>query len=548
MITIEDNTNPTITCPATVSVPADAGLCYALAENVDLGTPVTDDNCGVASVTNDAPAQFPTGDTQVTWTVTDVAGNTNTCIQTVTVFDDEDPIIACAVTEEQLVEANESCVYVVSGTEWDATATDNCGVTSLTYTLSGATIGSGSASLDGVEFSLGETTVTWTAINGTGNEITCSFTVVVNDVSAPTFTCNDFTVTLDENNQYTITPEDLALIATDIQGGCTEEATDITVSVNIEEFTCETLGEQTVTVTVTDASGNSSTCETTITVVDPVDPTITCAGDVEASVQSNESCLGFVAVPAPTVADNCGITSVTNDFNNWDDASGDYPVGETVVTWTVTDNDGNTATCQQRVVLISGPLALDDQASLEENEDVQIYVLDNDEDCDENLENSSLTITSQPAEGTATVNADGSITYKPNIAYYGSDQLSYQICDADGQCDEATVSITITPNEELLIPNGFSPNGDGINDYFRVRGISRYPNAQIEIYNRWGAKVYKRDRYGDIGLYGNPGAWWDGRPNVNGTSNSEILPEGTYFIILILDGSNVHKGTLYINR
>ena len=546
--TIDDTQDPTITCPATVSVPADPGVCYALASNVDLGMPVTDDNCGVASVTNDAPAQFPTGDTQVTWTVTDVAGNTATCMQTVTVFDDEDPIINCAVTEEQVVEANASCIYAVSGTGWDATATDNCGVTSLTYALTGATTDSGGTSLDGVEFSLGSTTVTWTAINGTGNEIMCSFTVVVNDVSAPTFTCNDFTVTLDENNQYTISPEDLALIATDIQGGCTEEATDITVSVDMDEFTCETLGAQTVTVTVTDASGNSSTCQTTITVVDPVDPTITCAGDVEASVQSDESCLGFVTVPAPTVGDNCGIASITNDFNGSDDASGDYPVGETVVTWTVTDNDGNTATCQQRVVLISGPLALDDEASLMENEDVQIYVLDNDEDCDDNLDNTSLTITSQPAEGTATVNADGSITYKPNITWYGTDQLIYQICDADGQCDEATVSITVTPNDDLLIPNGFSPNGDGINDYFRVRGIHRYPNAHLEVYNRWGAKVYTRDRYGDIQTYGNPGAWWDGRPNVKGTSNSEILPEGTYFIILLLDGSNMHKGTLYINR
>uniref|UniRef100_UPI002608AA31 HYR-like domain-containing protein n=1 Tax=uncultured Sunxiuqinia sp. TaxID=1573825 RepID=UPI002608AA31 len=546
--TIEDTQDPTITCPTTVSVPADPGVCYTLAENVDLGTPTTDDNCAVASVTNDAPVQFLAGDTPVTWTVTDVAGNTATCVQIVTVYDAEDPAVNCPVSEDQVVEANESCAYLHSGTGWDAMATDNCGVSSLSYVLTGATIGSGDTTLDGVEFNLGETTITWTAVNGTGNEVSCSFNVIVNDVSAPTFTCNDLMVTLDENDYYAITPEDLALLATDIQGECDEDVSDFTISVDTQEFTCETMGEQTVTVSVTDASGNTSTCETTITVMDMVDPVVECAGDVEVTLPSDEDCMGFVTVPAPSYSDNCGVASITNDYNNTADASGEYLVGETLVTWTVTDNYGNTVTCEQLVVLRTAPLAVDDQVDVNENEELVIYVLDNDLDCDENLDNTSLKIITPPAEGTATVNVDGTIRYKPNVSYYGNDQLSYQICDADGACAEAVVDITIVPNDDLLIPNGFSPNGDGINDYFRVRGIHKYPNAQIEIYNRWGVKVFKRDRYGDIGMYGNPGAWWDGRPNVKGTSNSEILPEGTYFIILILDGSNVHKGTLYINR
>ena len=59
-------------------VPADAGQCYAT--GVALGTPTTADNCGVASVTNNAPAQFPVGTTTVTWTVTDNHGkNGNLC-------------------------------------------------------------------------------------------------------------------------------------------------------------------------------------------------------------------------------------------------------------------------------------------------------------------------------------------------------------------------------------------------------------------------------------------------------------------------------------
>ncbi|MCW5553217.1 MAG: HYR domain-containing protein [Verrucomicrobiae bacterium] len=57
----------------------DPGQCYAT--GVALGTPVTWDNCGVASVFNNAPAQFPVGTTLVTWTVRDTEGFTATCVQ-----------------------------------------------------------------------------------------------------------------------------------------------------------------------------------------------------------------------------------------------------------------------------------------------------------------------------------------------------------------------------------------------------------------------------------------------------------------------------------
>ena len=58
-----------------------------------------------------------------------------------------------------------------------------------------------------------------------------------------------------------------------------------------------------------------------------------------------------VTVVAPTTADNCGVASVTNDFNNTADASGTYPVGTTTVVWTVTDNSGNTATCSMDITV-----------------------------------------------------------------------------------------------------------------------------------------------------------------------------------------------------
>ena len=69
LVTVTDVELPTITCPADVAVSTDVDECTA--SGVVLGTPTVDDNCTVASVTNDAPAIFPIGTTTVTWTVTD---------------------------------------------------------------------------------------------------------------------------------------------------------------------------------------------------------------------------------------------------------------------------------------------------------------------------------------------------------------------------------------------------------------------------------------------------------------------------------------------
>jgi len=72
-VVVQDMEPPAITAPADIVVSADPGTNYA--SGVSLGTPLTSDNCGVAGVTNDAPAAFPIGTNVVNWTVLDVHGN-----------------------------------------------------------------------------------------------------------------------------------------------------------------------------------------------------------------------------------------------------------------------------------------------------------------------------------------------------------------------------------------------------------------------------------------------------------------------------------------
>ena len=96
----------------------------------------------------------------------------------------------------------------------------------------------------------------------------------------------------------------------------------------------------------------------------------------------------------------------------------------------------------------------------------------------------------------------------------------------------------------LVIPSAFSPDADGINDLWTIRGglNENYPNNKIVIFNRWGIKVYESKGYQND---------WDGTYSNNmSTTSSSNLPVGTYFYVLDLngDGSDVRKGYVYITR
>jgi gliding motility-associated-like protein len=93
---------------------------------------------------------------------------------------------------------------------------------------------------------------------------------------------------------------------------------------------------------------------------------------------------------------------------------------------------------------------------------------------------------------------------------------------------------------DFFIPQGFSPNGDGINDLVVITGIFNYPNNSIEIFNRWGDKVFDASPYKNT---------WDGRSAYGLRIGGNELPVGTYFYILNLgNGHSIYKGTFYLNR
>lgn len=89
----------------------------------------------------------------------------------------------------------------------------------------------------------------------------------------------------------------------------------------------------------------------------------------------------------------------------------------------------------------------------------------------------------------------------------------------------------------LYIPEGFSPNGDGINDVFIVSN-SQGRIVNLDVYNRWGNRVYKSSAYENN---------WDGRCT-EGVFIGQDLPVGTYYYIIIIDNKDKHVGYITINR
>jgi gliding motility-associated-like protein len=87
-------------------------------------------------------------------------------------------------------------------------------------------------------------------------------------------------------------------------------------------------------------------------------------------------------------------------------------------------------------------------------------------------------------------------------------------------------------NYQSKAVNAFSPNGDGINDFFYIKDIDKIRGNQVYVFNRWGNVVFSAKNY-DNSL-----VKWDGGG----------LPEGTYFFIITVDGETVEKGTILLQR
>lgn len=295
---VPDLENPVITCPSNISISTEVGEC---GKSVNYSANASD-NCDGTTISY-APASgciFNVGTTTVTATATDAAGNISECTFTVSVSDDEHPVIACPSNVSISTEPGE-CSKAVN---YSASASDNCEGMTVNY-----------APESGSTFNIGTTTVTKTAIDASGNESECTFTVTVSDDEIPVITC----------------PANISVSA-DIAECSKEVSYSATASDNCEGVVLSyshasgsifNVGSTTVTATAVDASGNESECTFIVTVIDDENPVIICPSNISVSAELGE-CSNSVSFSA-SASDNCA----ESEINYISIVNGDFETGNT---------------------------------------------------------------------------------------------------------------------------------------------------------------------------------------------------------------------------
>ncbi|MBO3699246.1 HYR domain-containing protein, partial [Roseivirga sp. E12] len=271
------------------------------------------------------------GQQTVTITATDNQGNTVTETATVTIVDEIAPTI---LVQNITVSLDQNGQAVITNSQVDNGSSDNCNIT---------------LSLDQTSFdcsNLGTNTVKLTGTDNSGNTAFATATVTVVDNIAPTAITQDLTVYLDEHGAASIS-------ANQVNNGSTDNCGVTNVSVDKTNFDCAHLGDNTVTLTVTDISGNTSTAVATITVIDNIAPEI---GGIPSNIVYNETdtdCGQAISWTAPYATDNCNVTLASTH------SPGDvFPVGTTTVTYTATDDNGNSVNSSFDVTVVALPISI----------------------------------------------------------------------------------------------------------------------------------------------------------------------------------------------
>jgi len=347
-ITVTDHEKPVISCPESITQTADAGVCGA---TLTITNPIATDNCSTsftfAGVRSDALALsevYPVGITTINWTATDVSGNTSlSCNQTVTITDNEKPVIVCP---ENILQTADAGICGASVSIANPTATDNC---SASFIFDGTRSDALALSAD---YPVGITTIQWTATDLAGNaSLSCNQTVTITDDEKPVISCSE-PVTLDADAG--VCGASATLVNPTATDNCSASFTFIGVRSDALALSAVyPIGTTTITWTATDASGNISlSCDQTITVTDLEKPVITCPENITQTADAGV-CGAILIVTNPTATDNCSTSFIFAGVRS--DAlalSAVYPVGITTIDWTATDASGNTSlSCNQTITI-----------------------------------------------------------------------------------------------------------------------------------------------------------------------------------------------------
>lgn len=322
--TAPDMIFPTIQgCPTNISLNTDNGVCGAIATWV---APIATDNCSATISQTSGQASgsvFPLGVSTVTYTAQDLAGNTSTCSFTITVTDNENPVIVNCPANQVLGNDAGLCGAVAS---WQTpSVTDNCS----------ATITQIQGAISGSLFPLGVSTITYLAADPSGNKDTCTFTITINDTEKPVISNCPSNIVLNLAARCDTVVNWTVPTYTDNCAG-------VTMSASHQSGMTFGLGITTVTYIATDAVGLKDTCTFTITVNPP--PAI----NAFLSQLQNPNCNGEKGLAAVSVSGGSGAYTYT-----WSSTPFQYndSIQLNAGAYTITVKDAFAATCVSNVVL-----------------------------------------------------------------------------------------------------------------------------------------------------------------------------------------------------
>jgi hypothetical protein len=418
-------------------------------------TASANDNCDGATVvipTYVAPATNCNETVTVSFTSTDACGNTTVETKDFIVNDVTAPVVTVPAADLTM-----QCFDAALVDAWTATAsaTDNCdpAVTVVpTYTFPTTNCQS--------------VTVTFTATDACGNVTMETKDFTVNDNTAPTAVCQAISIDLDDNGQASITADQLNNGSSD---NCTPDV-DLMFSANQVDFDCSNVGANVVTLTVTDACGNTATCDATVTVNDVTAPVIACPADQDLYIDANCD----IALPdyaaQLTATDACGIATVVQD-----------PVAGTVYTgaeagphtvgFTVTDVNGNVSNCSFTVTVV----------------DQEAFTIDDvtytDVQCN-GAADGTITVTTTGGPSGLFYSIDGVDYTNTTGLFTGLDIGTYTVSVMNSNDCSATwpTDITITEPTPLVIDDVLTTN---------VTGCAGNTNATIEVIASGGTPTYE---------------------------------------------------------
>lgn len=424
---------PTIDCPDDKTFTAPGCEITLTAEQID--TPETTGTSTPITVTSrrsdDLPLldPYPAGPTTITWTATDNIGRIVSCTQVINVIAGNDNVAPTLDVPPDVSATTSSCSAVLDDELGVATADDNCGSVTIARTgvpsVACPIPGDPNRRCETFVFPTGETIITYTAKDAAGNQTvkTQKVTVTESPADPPSITAPpDVTVNADNG----------ACSATGVALGTPTASDNCAIkSVTNDAPASFPVGTTTVTWTVTDQSGNTDTDTQDVTVIDNQNPTITAPPDVEVNTDLDSCSATGVALGTPTTADNCQVASVTND------APSVFPLGETTVTWTVTDTANRTATAIQKVIVSDKQKPT---ITVPANVTVSLPL---------NSPATSMVVTYPPA--TATDNCVGAITINyshPSGSVFpvGPTTVTVTATDAHNNTQTATFTVTVLYN------------------------------------------------------------------------------------------------------